>query len=186
MFVNKGRCAVGVRRWAAAVLVVVGVAFAGQAWAGSEMQQTFKAAKQNGENLVEVIRLALQSGAELNAVAAAADEAGIGMDIVTAAALAAGMGSPKVARTVEQATDANLGYLEPAGSKPLSDSEATSGVTEGEVPGFLVSQSRGQQCIQCDSICFVASQGITCCRDDKKGNLCFGKCTSAIQKAACY
>lgn len=159
----------------AAVVVVVGVAFAGQALAGSELQQTFKAAKQNGENLVEVIRLALQAGANLNDVAAAANEAGIGMDTVTAAALAAGQEPSKVARAVEQGADTNLGYQEPAGSRPLSGYEATSGSTEVAGTSFQGSrvasvlnqeekdkQDKDKPCRE-DKICQPAS-GALCCQ----------------------
>lgn len=164
----------GVRRWSAAVLVVVGVAFAGEAWAGSEMQQTFKAAKQNGENLVEVIRQALQSGADLNTVAAAADEAGIGADIVTAAALAAGVRSPEVARTVEQATDANLGYLEPAGSKPLSDSVVASGTTEVAGTSFQVSRGADKVCPPGQLRLQTDSQPACCCKEASDYDTCTG------------
>jgi len=159
---------------AAAVMVVVGVAFAGQALAGTELQQTFKAAKQNGENLVEVLRLALQSGANINDVAAAASEAGIGADIVTAAALAAGQEPPKVARAVEQGSDTNLGYMAPAGARHLSGDEATSGTPEVAGTSFQVSRTvvelskedkdkdKDKPC-RADEIC-QPSSGPLCCQ----------------------
>jgi hypothetical protein len=157
-----------------AAVLVMGfcLAVAGQALAGTELQQTFRAAKQNGENLVEVVRLALQSGADLAEVAAAADGAGIAADIVTAAALAAGLKPPQVARAVESNSDSNLGYQAPASSGPLSSNETTSGATEVAGTSFdnslavaKTSSDKPKPCPPGQTSAF-ASTGEACCNKD--------------------
>ncbi len=159
-------------RWAAAVLVVVGVAFAGQALAGTDLRQTFKAAKQNVENLVEVLRLALQSGANVTEVAAAASDVGIAADIVTAAALAAGQQPPTVARAIESSPDANLGYLEPAASKPLSVNDAASGTTE--VAGTRFDISRNAVSCPPGLVRTISSVKTCCCQGGRALEVCTG------------
>ena len=159
------------RRWTAAGLVVFGVAFAGQALAGTELGQTFNDARQNGENLVEVVRLALQSGANLTDLAAAASEAGIAADIVAAAALSAGQEPAQVARAIERGSDSTLGYLEPTASRPLATNEETSGAPEVAGTGFEGSQALvqaerrngGPGPCRSNKICQPAS-GPTCCQ----------------------
>lgn len=102
-----------IRRWAAAVSVVLAVAFVGPVMAAGELEQTFATAKKNGENLVDVVKAALQAGATMQDVAQAAKAAGIGSDVVTAAALAAGLEADEVARAVDAGMGRDLGYVAP-------------------------------------------------------------------------
>lgn len=169
-----GRGNLRARVWLAAAVVVVGVAFAGQALSVSgaaELQQTFKAAKQSGENLVEVLRLALQSGANLADVAAAAEAAGIGADIVAEAALAAGQASPDVARAVAEGAGTELGYLYPTVAGVSGAPEVLPGARSGGgqphvmgnlkpcPPGHLKTPASGPNC---------------CCRSGYIESLCSG------------